>query len=438
MNSFRLRELFLLFRYPSILLPAALLACCALAGGCTEKNHADDKQLLRFYTWKPNQPEVWDEIIRMFEAEHPGVKVRREIGPHSSTAFHDLLSQKLKNRSPDLDVFLMDVVWPAEFAAAGWASALNKRFSKAEQDLYLPNTIEANTYNGKIYGVPIFIDSGILYYRKDLLDQYGFEPPKTWAEMASQARTITAKEPDLYGFSAQFKQYEGLVCNMLEYITSNQGSLVNRESGKPTVADPPAVAAVRFVRDRIIGETAPIGVLTYEEPESLALFIQGKAVFHRNWPYAWEAANNPERSRVAGKVGIAQLPHFPGGKSHAALGGWQAGISAYSENKDLAWIFVRYLTSSRIQKHLALKASLAPTRTMLYEDAEILRACPQFRDMKPIFLSAVARPVSPLYPSLSNIMQRFFSKAISDSSTDIAREARIATSEMKKTLALVP
>jgi multiple sugar transport system substrate-binding protein len=75
---------------------------------------------------------------------------------------------------------------------------------------------------------------------------------------------------------------------------------------------------------------------------------------------------------------------------------------------------------------------------MLYEDAEILRACPQFRDMKPIFLSAVARPVSPLYPSLSNIMQRFFSKAISDSSTDIAREARIATSEMKKTLALVP
>jgi multiple sugar transport system substrate-binding protein len=253
-----------------------------------------------------------------------------------------------------------------------------------------------------------------------------------------QAEAIMAGEGGIYGFSAQFKQYEGLVCNMLEYVRGNRGHLIDPGRGKPALADPPALEAVRFVRDCIIGKVAPAGVLAYEEPESLALFVQGKTVFHRNWPYAWEAVNNPARSRVAGRIGIATLPCFPGGESHAALGGWQLGISSYSEHGELAWSFVRFLTSSRIQKYLALKAGLAPTREGLYEDEEVLKACPQFREMKRIFVSAVPRPGSPLYPALSNIMQRYFSKAISDRGADLPREARRAAGEMERIMALVP
>ncbi|MEF9437693.1 MAG: extracellular solute-binding protein, partial [Candidatus Mariimomonas ferrooxydans] len=132
-------------------------------------------------------------------------------------------------------------------------------------------------------------------------------------------------------------------------------------------------------------------MLTYQEPESLDLFIQGKAVFHRNWPYAWEVSNNPERSAISRKVGITRLPHFPGGKSFSTLGGWQLGISNYSENKEAAWTFVKFLTSERIQKLLALKAGRAPTRRALYDNSEILRAYPHFSDMKDVFLTAYPR-----------------------------------------------
>jgi multiple sugar transport system substrate-binding protein len=353
-----------------------LLALCLPFAGCGEEGKKEDGKILRFYTWKPDQPEAWEEIFRMFEAEHPGVKVHREIGPHSSTSFHDLLAQKLKNRSKNMDVFLMDVVWPAEFAAAGWALALDERFPKAGRSHYFANVIQANTYGEKIYGVPLFIDTGMLYYRRDLLAKHRFAPPKTWPELVRQAGIITAKEPGIYGLSAQFKQYEGLVCNMLEYIMASKGCLIHPGTGKVGLAERPAREAVQFVRDHIIGKAAPAGVLAYEEPESLALFVQGKAVFHRNWPYAWEAANDSARSRVAGKIGVAPLPCFPGGESHAALGGWQLGISRYSENKEIAWTFIEFLSSARIQKHLALKASLAPTRKDLYEDREILAACP--------------------------------------------------------------
>ena len=421
------------------------LACLCLIfalslTGCTKKTE-DSKTTLHFVTWKPNIPVAWDEIFRIFEEENPDIVVQRETGPHSSTAFHDMLTQKLKNKSADVDVFLMDVIWPPEFAAAGWASPLDDLFPESERRKFLDGSILANTYQGKIYGVPLFVDSGILYYRKDLIEKhYGPLLPRTWHDMVNQAQVIVSEEAkvknEIYGFSGQFKQYEGLVCDMMEYILSNGGAILDPITGQPALANPPAVEAVRFVRDNIIGKVAPEGVLTYQEPESLDLFIQGKAVFHRNWPYAWEVSNDPERSKIAGKVGIMRLPHFEAGNSFSTLGGWQVGISSYSKNREAAWKFVTFLSGERGQKMLALKAGRAPTRKALYNDEEILKAYPHFSEMKDVFLTAYPRPGTPLYPSVSNVLQRYFSKAISDPSLDIEKEAKSASEEIGKILAM--
>ncbi len=406
--------------------------------GCARTEN-DEKKIIRFITWKPNQPAVWEEIYTLFEAEHPDIRVIREVGPHSSTAFHDLLAQKLKNHSPDVDVFFMDVIWPPEFGSAGWALPLDELFPPREQKNFLNGPILANSYKDNIYGVPLFIDSGMLYYRKDLLKRYGFNPPETWPKMVKQAREIVfeeSKRKEMFGFSGQFKQYEGLVCNMMEYILSNGGRILNPQTEKCEIAEKPAVDAVRFVRNEIIGKIAPKGVLTYQEPESIAIFIQGKAVFHRNWPYAWEMSNNPERSKIEGMAGITKLPRFSGNKSYATLGGWQLGISSYSKNREAAWTFVRFLTSEKIQKHLALKAGLAPTRKALYKDTEIIQAYPQFSDMKTVFLTARPRPRTPLYPAVSNVLQRYFHKVISDPTSDIEKEACAASQEIDRIISL--
>ena len=96
---------------------------------------------IRFVTWRADPQWVWDQAIADFEAQNPGIRVVREVGPHSSTEFHDLLTQKLKNRDPEVDVFFMDVIWPAEFAAAGWALPLERFFSRAEQNEFLEAAI---------------------------------------------------------------------------------------------------------------------------------------------------------------------------------------------------------------------------------------------------------------------------------------------------------
>jgi len=394
---------------------------------------------IRFVTWRPDPAWVWDQAIADFEAQNPGLKVVREVGPHSSTEFHDLVTQKLRNRDPHMDVFFMDVIWPAEFAAAGWALPLDRFFPAGEQEKFLQVPILADTYQGRTYGVPVFVDAGLLYYRKDLLEKYGFSPPRTWPELVRQAKVILAREkdPHLTGFSGQFKQYEGLICNMMEYILSNGASLWNEKELKGALHLAEAKEAVRFVRDRIIREISHRGVLAYQEPESLALFTQGRAVFHRNWPYAWETANDAQRSKVAGKVGMVSLPAFRGGKSVAALGGWQLGISRFSRRPEQAWQFVRFMTSEEIQKRIALFTGRAPARKKLYQESEILKKHPQFKTQLETFVQAVPRPRTPVYIPLSNIMQRYFSSAIAVPDSDIDQLARLASRDMDRVLDLL-
>lgn len=388
---------------------------------------------LTFVTWRSSDPRLWDEIIARFESRHPDIKIRCEIGPHSSTQFHDLLTQKLKNMDPGVDVFFMDVVWPAEFASAGWVLALDSFFSEEERKKFLPGAVASNTYKGHIYGLPLFIDTGLLYYRKDLLQKYGFSPPETWQELVSQATFILKQEkhsqPTLKGYSGQFKQYEGLICNMLEFIKSNGGTILDKESTTVLLNDSKAIKAVSFVRDEIIGNIAPRGVLYYEEPESLALFIQGNAIFHRNWPYAWRELNNPEKSKVVGRVGVAPLPHFPEKKGASTLGGWQLGISKFSRHPQEAWKFIEFVGNPDIQKLIALKVGKAPARKRLYEDQDILTRNSQF-NIKQAFLEAVPRPITPLYPLISYVLQSYFSKAISDATSDIRILANRATEEI--------
>lgn len=333
----------------------------------------------------------------------------------------------------------MDVIWPAEFASAGWALPLDRYFTATEQDKFLQPPIVANRYQGRIFGVPLFIDAGLLYYRKDLLSKHGLSPPRTWPELVEQAQTILARQqdPNLVGFSGQFKQYEGLVCNMMEYILGNGAALWDDKRLVSMIHQPPALDAVRFVRDQIIGRIAHRGVLADEEPESLALFTQGRAIYHRNWPYAWKVVNDPSESQVAGKVGMIPLPSFPGHKGIATLGGWQLGISRFSTKPELAWRFIEFMTSPPVQKRIALSTGRAPTRVALYEDAELRAKIPQLKSFLEVFKRAVPRPTTPVYVPLSNIMQRYFSSVLALPDTDIAGRAALAARDMNRVLDLL-
>jgi len=123
-------------------------------------------------------------VDKFNEQNKSGIKVEFRPGDADTGQRFDKIRTQFQAGGEDLDVILGDVIWTAQFAAQGWISDLSGRFTEGMRADYLPGSVEAVTYEGKIYGKPWFTDTGLLYYRKDLLEENGFsEPPKTWTEL---------------------------------------------------------------------------------------------------------------------------------------------------------------------------------------------------------------------------------------------------------------
>lgn len=312
--------------------------------------------------------------------------------PNSSSDRFQLFVQLLSSRSAEIDVLQIDVVW---------AGILQSHLADLESDLgsrvdrMFPALARNNRVNGRLVAVPWFIDAGVLYYRKDLLEKHGFAVPQTWQELETAAAAIQKAERAegnrrMWGYVFQAKSYEGLTCNALEWISSNGGGHVLDSEQNYTADNPRAREALQQAAGWI-GTIAPRGVLNYDEEASRGVFQTGNAVFMRNWPYVW-ALVQAENSSVRGKVGVVALPRGQGGESAAALGGWHLAVSRYSRHPAEAIDLVRYLTSAAEQKRRAIKGAYNPTLTALYDDPEVIAANPFFKTLYPAFENAVPRP----------------------------------------------
>jgi multiple sugar transport system substrate-binding protein len=304
----------------------------------------------------------------------------------------------------------MDVIWVPEFARAGWIKELNHLLPKEEREKFFPGPMEAVQFQEGIYAIPWYIDAGLLYYRKDLLEKYGFPPPRTWPELVRAAQAVVGKEKGVYGFLWQGKQYEGLICNVLEYFGSNGGRVL--EKGRVVIDSPRNVEALTFMRD-LMGKyrvTPPL-VSTSVEETARNIFGRGSAVFMRNWPYAWNLLQR-EGSPVKGRIGISPLPSFPGGRSAPTLGGWQLGLNRYSRYPREAGKLLTFLTSHDSQRSLALSIGYHPTRKSLYRDRQLIQRQPFLEALHAVLGQARPRPVTPFYMMLTQVMQPEFSAAL--------------------------
>jgi trehalose/maltose transport system substrate-binding protein len=327
-------------------------------------------------------------------SQQTGNAVKVVSTPNSASERFALYQQILASHSSDIDILQIDVVWPGTLAPH--LVDLSKYIGSDAVRQFFPTLIANNTIAGKLVAMPWFTDAGVLYYRKDLLEKYGAQPPVTWQQLTATARRIqdaerAAGNPRMHGFVFQAKGYEGLTCDALEWIDSFGGGTLVDADGAVTVDNPRAVAALELAASWI-GDIAPRGVLNYDEEESRGVFQSGNAVFMRNWPYAW-ALGNAADSPIRGRIGVIALP---AGGSHGhhsgVLGGWQLAVSRYSRHPQLAADLVRYLTRYAEQKRRAIEGSYNPTIAALYHDPEVLAATPFFGTLYPTFEHAVARP----------------------------------------------
>jgi multiple sugar transport system substrate-binding protein len=350
-------------------------------------------------------------LLHDFENENPTIKVKLNILPSPTDQQHHYYLTTLGAKTRDVDVLRIDTIWVAEFASAGWLEPLDTLISVRNRAAFIPITKRTNIFRNNLYAVPWNANVGLLYYRKDLLNKYNLSPPDTWEELIDTYRKIAAVE-SMYGYIWQGKQYEGLVCNFIEFIGSNNGEIIDDE-GRIVVDSPQNKIALDLMHDliweyRISPPNTPSELM--EEP-SRHLFQQGMGLFLRNWTYVWDLTQRDPFMKD--KVGVTRLPRFPDATSTSVYAGWHLAINTHSTRKEQAWQLINFLTSRRVQKELAVQLSWAPTRSALYKNPRLLRKLPFLPIVHESFEDIQIRPNLPYYQWISDVIQRHVNRVLS-------------------------
>lgn len=324
-------------------------------------------------------------------AAKTGNSVRLYITPTSSTEQFALYRKHLEEKSGELDVLMVDLIWPG---LLGQHLLDLRPYTKGVEKDHFPAIVANNTVGGKLLALPWFTDAGLMLYRKDLLAKYKLPVPRTWAELIATARKIQdgerkAGHAAMTGYVFQGKAYEGLTCNALEWVASHGGGTFIDANGRITINNPRAAQA--FDMAASLRGIVPADVGEFTEDDARSVFQDGNAVFMRNWSYAWGLAQR-EDSAVHGKIGVAPLPAGPGGTRVGTFGGWQLAVSKYSDEPAAAADLVKFLTSKAVQKRRLRALGNLPTYPSLYKDRDVLKAAPHAAIIVDALKSAVARP----------------------------------------------
>ncbi|KPH05553.1 ABC transporter substrate-binding protein (plasmid) [Rhizobium acidisoli] len=352
--------------------------------------------------------EFLQKQVAVFEKE-TGNHVKLVTMPSSSSEQFSQYRLWLAAGNKDIDVYQTDVIWAPQLADQFIDL---KEATKDVVAQFFPSIIASQTVNGRLVALPLFTDAPALFYRKDLLDKYGKQPPKTWDEMAATAKEVQDKErqagqKDLWGYVFQGNSYEGLTCNALEWVKSSGGGQIVETDGTISINNEKAAAAIERAKSWI-GTISPPGVLAYQEEESRGVWQTGNAVFMRNWPYAYSLGNGAD-SAVKGKFDVMTLPVAAAGdKPSSTLGGWNLAVSKYSQKQEAAIALVKFLASKDVQKARAVELSNLPTLTDLYDDKDVAAAQPFMPNWKPIFQDAVPRPSATAKIKYNEVSSKFW------------------------------
>jgi multiple sugar transport system substrate-binding protein len=383
-------------RLVSILIAAVLLALAGCGddddgggGGASDAEQVGEARAQGDVTWciGKDTSGAFSTVVDNFNSENPDASVELLELPESADDQRRLQIQRLRAESPQCDVLGMDVIWTAEYAAQGWLLDVSDAVED-QGDAFIPSTLETARYEDKYWAFPFNTNAGFVYWRTN---QAGDQPPESWEEMYR-----SAGETD--GFIYQGARYEGLTVNFLELLYSAGGSVVD-ENGEEATADSNEVRNVlTFMREGIADGDVPKAVTTYMEEESRRAFEGNRATYMRNWPYAYALAKD---SAIADSFKVTTFPSYEGNPGAGVLGGYNLAISAYSENPEGALAFMEFAVEPGQQEIQATEASLPAVVSDVYDMPSVQRALPFATELRDAVEQAKPRPVSPVYPQIS-------------------------------------
>jgi multiple sugar transport system substrate-binding protein len=410
-------------KYKTIVFGLIIIALAFAAVGCQQQEEGPVTVRVLSMEQAGPTPDEMNAIVAEFNEANPNVDV--QIDYVSYDALHDKIITAMASSPPAYDVFLVDDIWYAEFAKAGYIYDVTSKLTSDMKSKIFNAAWDITTVSGKTYGMPWLLDQKYFYYNEELLNQAGFSaPPTTWEELLSMSQAIKDQGIAEYPIVWSWGQYEAAICDWVTLLFGNGGALVD-EAGAPVFNNEIGVETLAWMLQSIKDGYANPASISYVEEDVRNVFSQGKAVFATNWNYMFDLVNfNTDESQVTGKIKIGLMPAFAdsGVPSATINGSMGFSVAANSPNKDVAWDYVVYLTSEDVQNRYS--AHLLPVWQSSFEGAagDALEA---FSDVTKVtvpafnmqFPYAHVRPKVPYYPEGSKALQLALQEALTGQKT---------------------
>jgi len=360
--------------------------------------------------------EALKQAARDYE-QQTGTHIEIAEFPYTNLFEKELID--LKARTSAYDLIMVDDPWFPRFGHEQVLTELTPLLQKRGQNGPDSDFVETSValcrhpyQTGPLYALPYVGNSQLFFYRKDLFDKYSLKPPATWNDALAAAKTIHEKETTganggrVYGYVMRAAQGNAAVADFMPIFWAFGGEMFDA-NGKPSVNSAQGIAALQFMLE--LGKYAPPGYPSFNADEVGAHLLQGTAAMSINWPAWISSFNDPQKSKVIGKMEFTTLPGAQK-SGQAEIGNWLIAIPRDSRNTETAVDFLLWATSAEQMKRSALRGN-PPTRKSLFQDPELVAKNPAYPAQLRSLESSRPRPRTPYWNQVENAFGIFLSKA---------------------------
>lgn len=371
------------------------------------------------------------EVIQDAVSEqYPDITVELNVLPDTVAGMRDAIAVWMLAGDGTVDIYGMDTPWVSEFGRAGWAADLNEELPEIK-DNFVESGLDIFTYEDQILGVPFWGSISGLYYRTDILEEYGFDVPRTYDDLAEISLTILEDRPELTAFAWPGAQEEGLVMVFADFLFGFGGEYRDA-SGDYAFDSPESVAALAFMKSLIDSGISPPETTAWNGEEARRRFVDGEGIFlwHNGDLVTW--LDDPERSGIAGKWDFTTTPAQPNGRLAGVTGGYAFAINPNTDTPDATRKVLSVIASETVQEGFALAWGPVQYYEGLYDKPNVLAGNPNADKINNVLASAISRPPSFQYSELSSILQEEIHAALTDQKTpeDALRDASRRLSDL--------
>ncbi len=356
-----------------------------------------------------------EALIRRFNETYQGqievIPINLPFSKFSTNERKELLARSLRSKSDLIDVFAVDLIWVPRFAK--WGEPLHMYVHASERQNILPEALQSCYYNDQLVALPLYIDIGMMYYRRDLLQSVpGYEQlvqklknSISWEELIQLKKDYFPTTENFYLFAA--KSYEGLICSFIELLISQNDDLFNGDRIRLNTRE--ARKALHLLVDLVhTYRLTPPVVINFDEYQSYLYAVENDAIFLRGWPgflqQYTQVVSDTSKFRY---FEMAALPHLEGERPLSVFGGWNLMISKYSNHKWAALKFIQFALQPESQKILYSIGGYIPVSMPVYQDSSFMQEHPELAYYRELLQRGVHRPYRPDYTKLSDIISHY-------------------------------